>query len=49
MGENKFIGARIPPELEAAIATRMAEAGQSRTDILLALLGDIPGRQDQQR
>lgn len=43
MAENKFIGARIPPDLEAAIATRMEETGQSRTDILLASLGEYLG------
>ena len=43
MPENKFIGARIPPDLEAAISTRMEETGQSRTDILLASLGEYLG------
>ena len=43
MPENKFIGARIPPDLEAALATRIEETGQSRTDILLASLGEYLG------
>lgn len=35
---NPFIGVRIPPELEKAIIARMAETGQSKSDIVIGAL-----------
>lgn len=35
---NSFIGARISPELEKAIAERMAVTGQTKSDIMIAAL-----------
>ncbi len=35
---NSFIGARISPELERAIAARMHATGQTKSDIMIAAL-----------
>jgi len=35
---NSFIGARISPELEQAIAARMEATGQTKSDIMIAAL-----------
>ncbi len=35
---NPFIGVRIPPDLETAIAQRMLETGQSKSDIVIDAL-----------
>ncbi|NCJ07988.1 ribbon-helix-helix protein, CopG family [Synechococcales cyanobacterium C] len=35
---NPFIGVRIPPDLEAAIAQRMQVTGQSKSDIVIDAL-----------
>ncbi|MEB3356506.1 MAG: hypothetical protein VKK04_07245 [Synechococcales bacterium] len=35
---NPFIGARISPELEDAIAARMRETGQSKSEVVIAAL-----------
>jgi len=35
---NPFLGVRIPPELEGAIADRMAETGESKSAIVVAAL-----------
>ncbi|ERN42807.1 ribbon-helix-helix protein, copG family [Rubidibacter lacunae KORDI 51-2] len=35
---NPFLGVRIPPELEAALAARARASGQSKSDIAIAAL-----------
>lgn len=35
---NPFLGVRISPNLDQAIAARMEETGQSRTDVVIAAL-----------
>jgi predicted DNA-binding protein len=35
---NPFIGVRIPPELDEAIAARMRETGQSKSGVVIAAL-----------
>jgi len=35
---NPFLGVRIPPELDAAIAARASATGQSKSDIAIAAL-----------
>ncbi|MGB3616287.1 MAG: hypothetical protein WBA10_21020 [Elainellaceae cyanobacterium] len=35
---NSFIGARISPELEEAIAARIEATGQTKSDIMIAAL-----------
>ncbi len=35
---NPFLGIRISPNLDQAIATRMEETGQSKTDVVIAAL-----------
>lgn len=35
---NPFIGARISPELERAIAARMEATGQTKSDVMIAAL-----------
>ncbi|MGB3495604.1 MAG: hypothetical protein WBA57_22940 [Elainellaceae cyanobacterium] len=35
---NPFLGVRISPNLDQAIATRMEQTGQSRTDVVIAAL-----------
>lgn len=35
---NPFLGVRISPDLDEAIAVRMKETGQSKTDIVIAAL-----------
>lgn len=40
---NPFLGVRIPPELNEAIAARMRETGQSRSDVVIAALKQYLG------
>lgn len=35
---NPFLGVRIPPELDEAIAARMHKTGQSKSDIVIEAL-----------
>ena len=40
---NSFIGARISPELEQAIAARIKATGQTKSDIMTAALNQYLG------
>lgn len=40
---NPFLGVRISPELNEAIAARMRETGQSKSDIVIAALRSYLG------
>ncbi|WP_404785393.1 hypothetical protein [Altericista sp. CCNU0014] len=40
---NPFIAVRITPELDAAIAARMRETGQSKSDVVIAALKSYLG------
>jgi Arc/MetJ-type ribon-helix-helix transcriptional regulator len=40
---NPFIGVRVSPELNEAIAARMRETGQSKSDVVIAALRSYLG------
>ncbi|WP_224409589.1 hypothetical protein [Oscillatoria salina] len=40
---NPFLGVRIPPEIDEAIAARMKETGQSKSEITIAALRSYLG------
>lgn len=46
---NPFLGVRISPELNEAIAARMQQTGQSKSDIVIAALRSYLGMSSSQQ